>query len=379
MLLLIGCLYSQATKPAWVEYYEKGEIGKIDDSNSKYYGVGISKVSQAEADDLARTNFAKMVNSVVKSQFERKIEEAGNNYSDKTNVSNEILTDISLKGISITNTYFNPTLSTYYSLIIIDKDEYVKNMNEEVNREIISREEKLKIAKKEREIAEEESNEARIRKSIRIKEYGEFLNIKLPQHIVTTETADLKPGFELSVNSGISPLSVENAKIGFCAGVFEISAQSYFSESKFAKQEFSARLELLKNEGEFYKTSVTIGLSNYQKDYLYTDIGKVKGYTTPFVTATMFLPELFQSIVTANFDLRRYSIGFNNYSLFTNFKDKLALVFELNYLPDVFYRNKYGDKLIANVGIRFKANENFESGLFYENNQMLALVLNFKF
>src|SRR4030042_1632605 len=98
-------------KPRWVAEQ------KIDNYIEAYYGIGISPISSDDADARALISFGQNVEIKVKSIFQREVSEEGKDFSENTSVTAELISDVSLKGISITERFADTTAKTFYSLI----------------------------------------------------------------------------------------------------------------------------------------------------------------------------------------------------------------------------------------------------------------------
>ena len=108
--------------PDWVQHKQEGN--SIDDALSYYFGIGVSTESQKEADNLAREEFAKSVEVNVISLYTENIKEHNASYSENIETSTLILTDLSIKGISIQERYFDKEKKMFYSLMKLKKEDY---------------------------------------------------------------------------------------------------------------------------------------------------------------------------------------------------------------------------------------------------------------
>ena len=105
-----GTLFPQF-RPEWTNT-QKSTIG-----TGFYYGIGVSQSNSDEADTRAFLEFARNVEVKVKSTFQREVNEEGKEFSDRTILSMEMISDVSLKGIAVTERYTDTTSATFYSLI----------------------------------------------------------------------------------------------------------------------------------------------------------------------------------------------------------------------------------------------------------------------
>ena len=119
--------------PTWVQRTQEGRA--IDNASDYYYGIGVSSESQDKANTKAREEFAKSVEVKIKSVYEENVKARGKRYSEKIDISNTALTDISIRGISITERYYNNEQEKYYALMQVTKDEYNQIFKDELDKE----------------------------------------------------------------------------------------------------------------------------------------------------------------------------------------------------------------------------------------------------
>ena len=88
-------------QPYWVK-------NKTIEHNSQYYfGIGVSDISEVAADDAAYINFGKIIEIKVQSITERILDENKSGITDITLNSTKIESDDKLKGITITERFYN--------------------------------------------------------------------------------------------------------------------------------------------------------------------------------------------------------------------------------------------------------------------------------
>ena len=177
----------QQGKPDWVSFYQKGEIGKIVPDRNSFFGVGSSSENQGEADFAARLEFSLNVETRVKSSYSEIVAVNEGKEDYKLDINTQVWTDLSLKGVAITEIWQDPESLIYYSLIRISRDEYTAILEQNIKEELILRKTQLEqerarveaAAEKQRLSAMEEQNRLE-QEAIALEE--ERLQEELKQH-----------------------------------------------------------------------------------------------------------------------------------------------------------------------------------------------------
>ncbi|MEW5799844.1 MAG: hypothetical protein AB1728_12660 [Bacteroidota bacterium] len=406
-LLLFIAFLSQSSsaqiQPQWVAQQ------RIENPAMYYYGIGMSKISVDDADARALIAFGQNVEIKVKSIFQREVSEEGRDFSEKTKITEELVSDVSLKGIVITERYVDTSTNSFYSLIQYRKTEYDSLITREIEREILlmkarnkmteekraeelraektknlqeeeRRKEELRAQQAEIELKRTEQLQEEQRKELFKKIYGEFLEHPLPEKVVTLRNGEIAhETSSMMIKGGVGPVQLKGAYYAFRVAVFEISANAVFRDKKFDQQEGFLKVQLLPGVGEFTKTSLAIGVS--QAVGLIADSGysfKRSKYSF-FVSANYTDPEWEYTTISAFGDKRRISIGATSFPFFEQFKNHLGFMLEANLLIDKDFRNKYGDSFVVNGGIRLQGSYSFVTQFAYENNEQFTLSLEFQF
>ncbi|MBI2429739.1 MAG: hypothetical protein HYV29_13275 [Ignavibacteriales bacterium] len=390
-------------QPLWVRQQ------KIESPSLYYYGIGVSKISFDDADARALILFGQNVEIKVKSIFQREVTEEGKEFSEKTNVTEELVSEVSLKGIAISERYADTTAKSFFSLIQYRKTEYDSLITKEIEREILLMKARNKMteekrtealrAEKAKNLQEEEKKKEQLRaqqtdlelkrteqiqeeqrKELYKKIYGEFLEHALPEKVVTLRNGEIAhETSSLMIKVGVGPVQFKGGYYAFRIAVFEVSGNAIFRDKKFNQQEGFVKVQLLPGVGEFTKTSLAIGVS--QAVGLIADSGysfKRSKYSF-FVAANYTDPEWEYTTISAFGDKRRISIGATSFPFFEQFKNHLGFMLEANVYLDKDFRNKYGDSFVINGGIRLQANDSFVTQFAYENNEQFTLSLEFQF
>ncbi len=397
-----GTLFPQF-RPEWTNT-QKSTIG-----TGFYYGIGVSQSNSDEADTRAFLEFARNVEVKVKSTFQREVNEEGKEFSDRTILSMEMISDVSLKGIAVTERYTDTTSATFYSLIKYRMTEYDSLIQSQIGREIAlmkvrnkmqeeKRQEELRSEKIKNQQDEERKNEelrarqealsieqkrqqqkereAELHKKI----YGEFLSNAAPEKVISFRNGEISnKESSLLVKAGLTPFRFNGGLLALRIAMFEFSGTAIFQKQKFAQQEAHLKLQILPRVGEFTKTSLAIGA--VQAVGLIADSGykfKRAKYSA-FVAGNITIPEYAYSTFSFYGEKRKVSIGVTSFPFYEQFKNHLGFILEMNYLIDKEFRNTKNSSFVVNGGIRLQGSDTFSTQLTFEEYEELNLSIEFQF
>lgn len=398
----ISLLYMQ-TKPEWTNT-QKNTIG-----TGYYFGIGSSYISNSEADARAFIEFSRNVEVKVKSIFQREVTEEGKEFSDKTKVSTEMISDVSLKGIGITERYIDSTAHTHYSLIKYRITEYDSMMQLQIAREVAlmkvrnqmneeKRQEELRSQKAANQIEEEKEKEDLRTKHERItlekkrqqqeeqeavlheKIFGEFLKRAAPEKAVTFRNGEICNGENsVMIKGGLAPFEFNGGMAAIRLAMFELSGTALFTQKKMQSQEAHLKIQIIPRVGELTRTSLSIGAVQA--------IGMIatNGYKfkqskySAFVAGNVTVPEYYYSTFSFYGDKRKVSIGATSFPFYSQFKNHLGFILEANALIDKDFRNKKGNSFVVNAGIRLQGSDKFSTQFSFEDYDQLNVSLEFQF
>ena len=415
-------------RPEWLQRYMEGQ--SIESASNYYYGIGESKKSQSDADARARKEFALSVEVRVKSVLEDEIQQKGHKLKEFTKYRSKQISDLSLRGITITERWHEdseqmvlkvPIKETYYfSMIKIEKDKYEQLVSDEIDRDLIIKEKeyeeeialkKLEERKRREELQLEESEHEREERKDRLKLekkeheseikednflqklgnikrrteelyqqkrlYRDFLNDVPPAKVITLRNGEIINGkHEISAGTGISPVTFESIFYGYRFGILEISGEFNLLNNKFDRQDLFLKLQLLPNTGELWKTSLSFGFVEYLSSIYKTSFNKLKPTYSPFLATNVTVPTFYYSYFSFYGDTRKIQAGINNYFLYRHFADKIGFLFQIDYVYDKSFRNRFNDPVLFQAGIRFKATDNLFFTLAYEKHELFTFTLN---
>jgi hypothetical protein len=390
-------------KPAWTNT-QKNTI-----STAFYYGIGSSQVSSDEADTKAFVEFSRNVELKVKSVFQQQITEEGKDFSDRTTITTELISDVSLKGIAITERFTDTISNVHFSLIQYRKTEYDSLLQFQIEREVVLMKVRNKMIeeKRQEELRSEKTKnlqqEERTKEELRAKQeelaleqkrqqqkdqeaemhkkmYGEFLKTSPPEKVVSVRNGEISNGENsLLLRAGLAPLRFNGGFYARRFWLFELSGNAIFRNGKFDQQEAFFKIQVLPRIGEFTKTSLSIGA--VQAVALIADSGynfKRSKYSV-FIAGNITVPQYAYSTFSFYGDKRKISVGVTTFPLYTQFKQHIGFELEANTFFDNNFSNTKRNTFVINGGLRLQANEMFSTQLVYEGYEQLNLTFEFQF
>jgi len=428
VLFMSSALLFAGRKPDWIQRFQNG-LG-IKNASNYYYGIGESKKSREDADAGARKEFALSVKVRVKSVLEDEIQQKGRKLKEFTKYRSKQISDLSLRGVTITERWHEDLERTvlkvpiketrYFSLIKIEKDKYERLVSDEIDRDL-----NIKEKEYEEEIALKRLNERKHRDELQLKEseherekrkdrlklekkeheseikkdnflqklgnikrrtaelyqqkglFRDFLNDAPPSKVITLRNGEIINGnHEFDAKMGISPVTFESIFYGYRFGILEISSEFNLLNNKFDRQDLFLKIQLLPNTGELWKTSLSFGFVEYLNSIYRTEFKKLKPKYSPFLATNVTVPTFYYSYFSFYGDARKISFGINNYSFYKHFADKTCLLFQIDYIYDKSFRNRFSDPVLFQAGVRFRATQNLAFTLAYEKHEILTFTLN---
>lgn len=414
-------------RPKWVERYLEGLA--IEDADHYYYGIGKSKKSQQDADARARKEFGLSVKVKVTSVFEEEIWEKDRRFKEFASFSSKQISDICLRGITIAEKHQEskvdiifkiPIKKTYYfSLIKVEKNKYENLVKEGIRQEIKIKEEeykrdialkKIKEEKQRQELIIEKSKYERKKREEELKKakkesklkqkiqtfkrkskifyethklYRNFLDDTPPVKVITSRTGAVIPhSHRLETKTGIAPITIESLFYAYHIWLLEFSNQINFCDNKIEDQQFNLKLQILPHTGKIWKTSVSFGYLEYLNslDTLNKiDIQQLEPNFSPFLAMNFTIPSFHYTYLSLYGDARKISAGINNYTLYRHFKKKVCFLLQIDYIFDKKYRNRYNDSILFQGGIRFKPTSKIDFTLAFEDHEIFTFSVNYNF
>ncbi|MCD6181675.1 MAG: hypothetical protein J7K89_04765 [Candidatus Cloacimonetes bacterium] len=396
-----------AKMPQWVARHNAGQI-VLDNPAQYYFGVASSSASQEDADQQALKAFGQSIEINVQTLVEQHISEKQGKVKQLIVHASEISSDVSLKGISVTNRFFDASSHTWYSLVKYDKDTYYSILDEEISRSISRKETELQKQKEENRLKEQKNRETqrakveneklkmkkiadkqklRKEKELLVSKQREILEQKYPdlfEHgahkLVTMRNAQSIPGtFVAGCKAGINKFELLDTEYRMRVSVLEFGLTGWFEESRWNMQEFDARVQFLKNTGRFNKLTLAFGVKAYYDDLREEDISDVSPVITPSLSGDLRLPLYNFLNISGYVDVTRMQAGIHFYPLLEQIQDRIGVVLEATQAFDDLAKTSFGDGFYIYPGLQFKTTDTVFVTFAYEDNQYLTFSLDFGF
>jgi len=393
-------LYSQ---PYWVANRT------IKNNLQYYYGIGSSKISEKAADDEAYIQFSKMIEVKIQSTTERFLEENKDNISDLTINSTKIETDIKLRGIAITERFYDEKNKIFYSKIEYPISMYEsilkrelkseieilieKNKNEERRKlegirnieELSKIVEAEKIAKFESDKREDKIQQLQKEREL---EYEKFMNqfYKLfydkpvSPFLINFQNAELGlNNHEFILKPTVNPVSFIQTNYSFYTKYLGFSLGFYLKDKKVEEQDFQAKLRILKEKFGIYPVSLALGVVQYSYNISgFSEFNKIKWGFSPSFMMNISFPQIY-STASVYAESRKMILGFQHYLFFEELKGKFSLMLQSSFWFNTAFSDSFGNKFILEPGITFEVIENYVLFMIsYEHNEFLTLTFDFK-
>lgn len=394
LLFFTGSLIAQSIVPEWVQTYRKGR--PIENVEQYYFGIGTGS-NFNDSDDQARSEFAKNIEIKIAKSIESILLENDEKIEEELRIKSLVSIEQTLRGIFISERFYDDERSEYLSLIRIEKEEYSQlivretelalKRKEEIfkqQREIRKLDEQIKdekIVKEEKEIEyQRKILELKKEKSeIKQEEYEEFLSCTSPRKLISIETAcHPKYAFNTDFKLQLAPFQADKLDFFLTIGHFEFYVGSYWHDKIFRGRDSGFRLQLLPNIGRVIKYSLSVGMicTNFPAEAFNKSI-KEMNYA-PQITGTVCLP-MYYSYATCHLSSKQIAVGINNYYFFKHLQNKVSFTIEMKVIPNIKYRDKFGDLLLFQPGIHFQPSDILGATFSFEENHKIIFTLEWSF
>ncbi len=397
-------------RPVWIKEM------KVLHPEKNYFGIGVSRISREDADDMARVEFSKMMEARVDARVRHEIHEKSRKISEAFTMKNTVMSKMILRGVYINERWIDPVDGTFYSLIEVNKDDYNKLIEEEIRRESARQEALNRYEEKKRaealrhqesmvkldsaqtaiEISEKrQKDDSREARKNRKKEhlehiarvYGDYNRFKPHECLADMKNAEIRPGrHAFSIKGSLNrPGIVSSAYSVSFLEVLNVSLMMENHKGKAARQDLTVKLMLLNGAGKIYRVSAALSFSQYL-----STLPAIKGFKEvkdislhPEYTlggmVNMSVPNLY-STVCLQADKRRISLGWIIHPLFMHLEEYMGVFIQADYFPQPFYRNPYDDKWQIQPGFQFMVIPGrLYATLAYEDNSLFNLNLDIQF
>ena len=416
-----------AIPPDW---YSTGRIL----ADTVYYGIGHSDISQTDADDQARLEFAKMVEVKVNSIARQAVTENAERLTEEYSFESLVSTDMSLRGLEITERFTSGD-DQFHSLLLYGKSHYHQLLTDEIRVQLeedikrqqlrMSAEQTLradslrhklvmdslvlakeqarvdslqKILDMERALVEQQQEERRILGE----RYSDFLELKPYYRGIDGYTAALAAGYgDIAVRWNPKTNNLREFRLGSSISIVGLEGALWFDDFILQHSEISFKLLALPPRGEIYKVSLMLGITGYAsniQNFVVIDLQDSPSISDGISTLTdpdvADKPELKSSfLVAASLGIPQYNMHLSLYGdkrritltdtwfpFVHNLGDALSLVAQVDYFLDDEFANRFEDRIEGQIGLRVIAIEDrFATILAYEDNEWWRLTFELQF
>lgn len=383
--------FAQGLKPDWVSNHEAGKsLENVRPGAAQaYFGIGVSKTGQEEANEQARLAFVKHVSLKIDVSSVLSEEERNGAFKQQYESRISAVSSARMTSVSITETWSGG--GVFYALIQIPKDEYNKLVLEEVNREIERQKAETRKEIEEKNLAfEKQKNEeelrakreqlAKDRKAREQETYGPFYKKMIPTRMVNalTGTANYT---ELMLKG--APFSREAGAV-FGAKKFWIgqvwAAGEWRRDGELHNMEAGVRAILVDGTQGGHGLSVAAGFTGFVvSDRLEAKLDGKKDVTSasPAAYVTYAMPQLFYSHLNLTADARRVSTGIHMRPFYnaSTLGESVELLAQGDLILHKKYRFDKNEPLLLHGGVRFNTGKNFSSAITVENFRTFFITL----
>ena len=405
--LFLSVVFHQSSllaQPYWVIN------NSIENHEQYYFGIGSSDISEKAADEEAYVRFGKMIEIKVKSTTEILLEENKSGITDIIVNKTQIESDVKLRGITITERFYDEDNNTFFSLIKYEVSSYEKILKRELNSEIEiqieehKNEEKHKLENvrhseeiskiEEAELISRLENEQR-EINLKLKEekqklenekfmrdyYKSFYDKTVNPYLIDVQNAEVGANnHQLSIKPTLTPLSFIQANYSYYTKYMGFSLGFYWKNKRMEEQDFQIKLRVFKENFGIYPITLALGVVQYSYNISdFSNIEEAKWGVSPSLMMNVSFPQ-FSNVTSLYIDSRKMSLGLLYYPFFEYFDGKIGIILQSDIIFNPNFQNCFGDNLILQAGLKFEVIKN---GLLllisYEDNEFIAVGFDFEF
>lgn len=377
--IALGALWAQA--PDWVELYMEGRISEIAGVNY-YVGVGESSSSMDEADQNARVNFAKAVETNVTSTMEEVYRQEGDMEEATLEATLSVQTDVSLKGITISQQYTDEDQGIFYSMIKILRQDYTLILEQNIREELAVQQaelERRQIELEQEQMAQDqEMAEFRLeeqRRENQLARYADYLEREPYPMLVSFENAEMYHGRQHINGSFNMSKSFALRNLAYSVNFFDVLQVGtnhifdFDTNTTLVYSDLDAKFALLDNNGTMVKVSAAIGGRLYMIDPVNNLDDISQGGGTLYGVANIAVPQLYYTDYSLYVGLDKAALGVAWYPLFKWMEESVGVLAE-----SVYYFNpemRYGETERAfrfQMGLQFRPADAACTRITWEDN-----------
>lgn len=402
-------------------------------SDTVYYGIGQSSISQDAADDDARLRFAQHVEVSVQSIAIQKVEENRERLIEEYTFESLVSTNLNLSGVTIAERFMSPD-SIFHSLIRYGRSEYhdMVTREMEITLEADIRQQELAHKAKEamradslrhkimmdslalsrkqavidsldRILAMEQRKQQQKEERIQLTKsrYASFLKIE-PRYLLIDVPSASTPNSWLNISGRWNPENSQTreVKAGVSFWLFSLQSSLLANANEIDQGEYSIKLQVLPTVGEIYPVSLALGWTQYFEEFapenrigldetgMFSDMfsrisDELQDPYAPgssfFGVATVGYPKL-RSHFSLYIEKRKISLGQIWYPFPRHLGDAISIVNQIDVIRSESFRNRFDDAVQWQFGLRFNAiKDRFATMIAYEDHEYWRLNFEFQY
>ncbi len=338
-------------------------------------------------------------------------------------ITSEVKTDLSLKGISVSERWADNREGVFYSLILLPREEYVAILERNVAEELSlqrtrikqareeqrletekeaailekERDQKLIEAERKRIVEEEKLRQEELKRLARERlklKYREFLASQPQAQMISFRNANISHrvqhyALSLGIMPGIAPFDASELFGRFHLGyrllkVFDISSTTFFrnqaNEFNWGYQDIDLKLRILNSVGDLVPFTLGFGAKGifFNPLYVFNSSQEVGVFGSLYAAATLSVPMLLYSHFSLYAGLDKISFGIVSHPLFGWIGDAIGLLLEAHYYIESRLVREGLGRFLFQAGVRFHS-EQFAATFAFEDYSRINLGIDLYF
>jgi hypothetical protein len=161
---------------------------------------------------------------------------------------------------------------------------------------------------------------------------------------------------------GIDPFELESVDYAFTGWIVQLTGALNWTKGTLTNEDASLRIQVIKRAGSLYPFSLVIGVSQYAYGLNHSPI---VNHFSPMAAGNLTVPQI-QSIVTVGADLRGAMAGLTLFPFYSELQGRLQVLAQCDFVGAQEYRNRFGDAIVPQLGIRFQTTPWLSFSVGYE-------------
>lgn len=373
MLLFFAYAISAQSVPEWVNIIDQNKT--FADEDSCYIGIGISQISQENADNQAKDNFIVSLGKKIITTTEENFSEINGYVSNSIKQTHRSVSENIFFNIRILHKYYSEDKQRYYSLIKKNKIEYAKQLTKEIEMYLKIKQNELQMIKKENKIKSQIQEEkvqkeklAQAEKERYLKRYEDFKNMPTNESLIKSTNGQFPSASStISIKSEIDELRLKTIESIIHGKNIGIGLHGYFKENnKLDYQAASIRFRLLNDIGNKNPFGLACGVIAFQHNKIEYPFEDYDFFYTPYIGGYLKSQQMLHTVFSAYADRAKFAFGVASYPFFNYWNDAISFICEYNnYINEDVYAHENASEI--NLGLNIHTSDNFNITFSYDN------------